>query len=224
MSAVKNWLSDASPARLDRQPEVKLIEFTVFAINELIMKLSVSLRWLALFPVSAVIIVAGCGYDNGLKLSRVSGKVTYKGEPVKNGTVFFMPDEGKGTVGPSATGSLRDDGTYIASTDYAGDGVIIGTHKVGLTALERVADAKAASPGTEKESSELPASKKAAAVRPARKQETGLFTDSGGRKYRYLLPKKLSNPNNSGISAKVESGSSTLNFDIDEDGQVKISH
>ena len=51
-----------------------------------------------------------------------------------------------------------------------------------------------------------------------------LFTGSGGRKYRYLLPRKLSNPNDSGISTKVESGSNTLNFEIDEDGQVKISH
>ncbi len=107
MSTVNKWLSHASPARLDRQAEEsELIEFTVFANNELIMKRSPPLRWLALFPASAVIIVVGCGYDNGLKLAYVSGKVTYKGEPVKNGTVFFMPDEGKGTLGPSATGSL----------------------------------------------------------------------------------------------------------------------
>ena len=49
--------------------ESELIEFTVFANNELIMKRSPPLRWLALFPASAVIIVVGCGYDNGLKLA-----------------------------------------------------------------------------------------------------------------------------------------------------------
>ncbi len=102
------------------------------------MKLSLLFRSLALFPASALIILVGCSYDNGLQLGRVHGKVTYKGEPVKNGTVFFMPDEGQGTIGPSATASLRDDGTYVASTDYAGDGVIVGSHKIGLTALEAV--------------------------------------------------------------------------------------
>ena len=135
--------------------ESELIEFTVFANNELIMKRSPPLRWLALFPASAVIIVVGCGYDNGLKLAHVSGKVTYKGEPVKNGTVFFMPDEGKGTLGPSATGSLRDDGTYIASTDFAGDGVIVA-HRVGLTALQPVTAGTATGPGAETDPSGLP--------------------------------------------------------------------
>jgi hypothetical protein len=196
------------------------------------MKLPFLCRFLVLFAASALVIVVGCGYDNGLKLASVRGKVTYKGEPVKNGTVFFMPDEGKGTIGPSATGSLREDGTYIASTDYAGDGVIVGSHKIGLTSIERAtADgtpvptpetglggpiaAKGSGPGATKGG--------AAGGRHVEKQKADLFTDSGGRKYRYLLPKRLSNPNESGVTAKVERGSNTLNFDISEDGQVRVS-
>ena len=77
--------------------------------------------------------LSGCGAGNGLNLARVSGKVMYKGQPVKNGTVFFMPDESKGTVGPPAVGSITSDGTYIMSTESAGDGVIVGQHKVGIT-------------------------------------------------------------------------------------------
>ena len=108
------------------------------------MKTSFPLRLLVMFAASTFSVLVGCGYDNGLNLARVRGKVTYKGEPVKNGTVFFLPDEAKGTVGPSAVGSLRDDGTYVASTDYAGDGVIVGSHKIGLTGLESVTAGNAA--------------------------------------------------------------------------------
>jgi hypothetical protein len=189
------------------------------------MKVSLLFRSLALFPASALIILVGCSYDNGLQLGRVHGKVTYKGEPVKNGTVFFMPDEGKGTIGPSATASLRDDGTYVASTDYAGDGVIVGSHKIGLTALEAVttnSGAPVLDPEKEPVGS-IQAKAKAASSRPARKQAAVLFTDSGGRKYRYVLPMKLSNPQESGVSVKVERGSNTLNFEIDENSQVKVN-
>jgi hypothetical protein len=183
------------------------------------MKHSLLVRFLVLFAASTLLVIIGCGYDNGLKLARVSGKVTFKGEPVKNGTVFFMPDEGKGTIGPSAVGSIRDDGTYVASTDYAGDGVIVGSHKIGLTGLEPVS----AAIDPEKEPAGPLPKAKTARSRGDRKKDVDLFTDSGGRKYRYLMPKKLSNPGESGISVKVERGSNTLNFDIAEDGQVRIN-
>jgi hypothetical protein len=193
-----------------------------------IMKRKVFFRLLGLLSTAAWVVWAGCGYDNGLKLARVSGRVTYKGEPVKNGTVFFLPDESQGTIGPSATASLRDDGTYSASTDFPGDGVIIGSHKIGLTALESASPASAAGPEPEKEApGSIQAKAKSAALpvgRANQKQKADLFTDSGGRKYRYVLPKKLGNPNESGISAKIDSGSNTLNFDIDAEGQVKVSH
>ena len=120
------------------------------------MKYVLLFRFLVLFAASTLPVFAGCGYDNGLNLARVQGRVTFKGEHVKKGTVFFLPDEGKGTVGPSAVGTLRDDGTYIASTDYAGDGVIIGSHKIGLTGMEAAAaDDVAAAPDAEKDSAEF---------------------------------------------------------------------
>jgi hypothetical protein len=177
-------------------------------------------KWIVMAGACTLTLVIGCGYDNGLNLARVHGKVTYLGEPVKNGTVFFKPDEGKGTIGPSATGSIRDDGTYVASTDYAGDGAIVGTHMIGLTALESV------TPGSEQDkepSGSIQAKAKGANTRPTRKKQGELFTDSGGRKYRYVVPKKLSNPSESGISVKVERGSNSFNFEIGEDGQVKVN-
>jgi hypothetical protein len=100
---------------------------------ELTMNRSILVRRLAMLLVA---LAAGCGPGNGLNMARVSGKITYKGQPVTNGTVFFMPDEAKGTVGPPAVGSLTADGSYILSTETAGDGVIVGNHKVGVTGVE----------------------------------------------------------------------------------------
>jgi hypothetical protein len=182
-------------------------------------------RFLVSLVASTLPIVAGCGYDNGLNLARVQGRVTFKGEHVKKGTVFFLPDEGKGTVGPSAVGTLREDGTYIASTDYSGDGVIIGSHKIGLTGMEAASgDDVVSASDAGKDSAESIQAKVKSARKRSDKKGLDLFTDRSGKKWRYLVPKRLSNPNESGVVAKVERGSNTLNFDIDENGHVKTSH
>ncbi len=47
----------------------------------------------------------------------VTGKVTYKGEPVPAGLINFIPK----TEGPSATGSLIADGTYSITDAPAGE-------------------------------------------------------------------------------------------------------
>ncbi len=102
------------------------------------MNRSIPVRLLAMSLAAALTAWSGCGPGHGLNLAKVSGKVMYKGQPVKNGTVFFMPDEAKGTVGPPAVGSITSDGSYVMSTDTAGDGVIVGHHKVGITGVEPV--------------------------------------------------------------------------------------
>ena len=70
-----------------------------------------------------------------MTLGRVQGKVTYKGEPVKYGTVSFVPDA-KGSDGPMAMGNIKEDGTYILSTSDAGDGAVVGHHKISVVGLD----------------------------------------------------------------------------------------
>ncbi len=66
-------------------------------------------------------------------------------------------------------------------------------------------------------------SKEAAqARRGAAKKDEEFFTDKGGKKYRYIVPKKYSVPDESGIIVKIE-GSRTVNFDIDESGNVRVN-
>jgi hypothetical protein len=54
---------------------------------------------------------AGCGGDGTY---RVSGKVTFKGQPVPAGKIYFMPDGSKGNTGPTGYADIKD-GQYDTS-------------------------------------------------------------------------------------------------------------
>jgi hypothetical protein len=85
-----------------------------------------------------VIILDGCG--GGAErpaMGRVSGKVTYKGQPVTSGSVIFTParDQGKEAAGGRvATGNIQPDGTYTLTTFDTGDGAVLGQHVVTVEA------------------------------------------------------------------------------------------
>ncbi len=184
---------------------------------------------LASLSMASLLLGFGCSPGNGLNLAKVRGKVTYKGEPIKNGTVFFMPDDSKGTVGPPAVGTITSDGSYIMSTESAGDGVIVGSHKVGITGVEEKpmsSGSAAPTPESDSQGYMKAKAKDAAAVRSGavnKAKDAETFTDKGGQRWRFVVPKKLVNPQESGIIAKVESGSNTLNFDTDDSGNVTIN-
>lgn len=78
---------------------------------------------------------AGCS-DAHAKTAPVRGKIIYKGEPVPNGTVNFIPEAG----GPSATGEIQKDGTFTLTTYSRGDGAVLGKHKVVIVAMQDGAD------------------------------------------------------------------------------------
>jgi len=182
-------------------------------------------RCLAALSTAAMPLLAGCS-NNGLNLAKVHGRVTYKGQPVKKGTVFFMPDDTKGTIGPPALGPITPDGSFIMSTEKAGDGAIVGAHKVGITGVDEkpVSNEAAATPESDPEGYMKAKAKDAAvAASGAVKKDEETFTDRGGVKWRYTVPKKFTNPQESGIITKVERGSNTMNFDIDDSGNVTIN-
>ena len=186
------------------------------------------LKVFVLASAGALLASAGCS-DNGLKLGRVSGTVTYKGQPLTNGMVMFMPDEEKGTIGPPAAGSITPNGKYVMSTKIAGDGALVGTHKVGIIGVESTATTSpGALPDPETESGGDYLEAKALALRKNRlpkyqqPKPREVFTDKSGKNFNYVIPKKLSDPRQSGIIATVNSGSNTLDFVIDENDIVRI--
>src|SRR3954466_14530767 len=77
-----------------------------------------------------ILLFTSCG-PHGEATAIVRGKVTYAGKPVPNGTVNFIPDRG-----PSATGEIQPDGSYTLMTYEAGDGAVIGAHKVIIVAMQ----------------------------------------------------------------------------------------
>jgi hypothetical protein len=75
----------------------------------------------------ALPVVAGC-IDENAGMVPVKGKVTYRGKPVPNGTINFMPDEMR-----SAYAEIQPDGSYSLMA-------FPGTHKVVVMALEDMSD------------------------------------------------------------------------------------
>lgn len=76
----------------------------------------------------------GCG-GGGPDRHQVSGRVTYKGEPVPKGFVTFMPDTSKGNSGPGG-GAAIVDGQYRTEP---GKGIVGGPHLVRIVGYDGVA-------------------------------------------------------------------------------------
>jgi hypothetical protein len=173
----------------------------------------------------------GCGPGNGLTMGRVSGLVTYNGQPVEFGEVLFLPDSDKGNNGVPSMGSIGKDGTFIMSTQESGDGVIAGYHKVGIRALDATKVSKDDTPtldptiaaGKDLIANRLSKRKaEAAAVSKNRAKEDARTVSFNGNVYRFLAPEKLANPETSGIRVNIATGSNRVNFEIAEDGSVKV--
>jgi hypothetical protein len=85
--------------------------------------MSESWRWAV--RVSLVLVgwplAIGCGGSTG---HRVSGKVTFKGQPVPAGKVYIAPDISQGNSGPTGHADIKD-GTYDTSS-AGGQGAVAG--------------------------------------------------------------------------------------------------
>ncbi len=74
-------------------------------------------------------VAAGCG-PSGVPVAQVRGKVTYRGQPVANASISFVPDA-KG-VAP-ALGKTNAAGEYRVTTFAANDGAPVGRCKVAIS-------------------------------------------------------------------------------------------
>ena len=82
-----------------------------------------------------VVLLLGAGCTRGpAPLAPVSGKVTYRGLALPNGTIVFAPDRSRGQKGPLAYGKIDSNGAYRL---YTGDaaGAAAGWYRVTVTAL-----------------------------------------------------------------------------------------
>jgi hypothetical protein len=103
---------------------------------------------LCLVVAAAGALVVGCGGGNshGLTLAPVTGLVTYRGQPLADAQVVFLPD----TPGQlPAMGMTDAQGKYELLTIVPGDGASLGKHRVTVTARQQsAAPAEPVAPGT----------------------------------------------------------------------------
>jgi hypothetical protein len=179
-----------------------------------------------------ILAFAGCGPGNGLTMGRVSGVVTYKGQPVELGEVLFLPDSEKGNNGVPSMSAINKDGTYTMSTQESGDGVIAGYHKVGIRALDaiRVGQVETTQVDPNAATSTNPMADRVKKMRAQslslkkiRAKDDAPSVNFNGNVHRFLAPEKLANPETSGIRVQISRGSNRVNFAIDEDGSVKVT-
>jgi len=137
--------------------------------------------------------VAGCG--SGLDLAPVTGRVTMNGQPVTQGEITFLPENG-----PPAIGSIAPDGTYRLAT-LQEDGALVGRHKV--TIMSTKVSGGSMAPATFEQ--ELEWAKKGV-------QSSGKVLIPGD--VTWLVPEKYSRQQTTDLTAQVKPEENTINFDL----------
>ena len=136
--------------------------------------------------------LSGCGAGDGLdRRYPVSGRVTYKGEPLKKGKINFLPDDT--SIRPGA-GDVQDGEIVNVTTMSPGDGLFAGKYKVIISALEDV-DLSGVT-------------KKYPGVVP---QTVAAKVEA---KAKSLIPLKYSVASDSGLTADVSSSNRTFTYEL----------
>jgi hypothetical protein len=134
-------------------------------------------------------ITTGCGDDLKARYP-VSGKVTYKGQPVPKGTISFSPVDG---AGEGAYGEVVA-GSYRLTTYTPGDGAVPGRYRVSIASAEAVTPKAAFDTN--------PNATPEAAV--AKAQRTA----------KHHIPVKYASSDASGLTAEVKATSNIVNFEL----------
>ena len=117
-------------------------------------------------------------------LGSVTGTITIDGEPISYANVTFMPVQGRASIGRT-----DENGVYKLVYTVGQEGALIGNHKV-IVRTKVVKEPNYGEKGAETKD-------------PVRLK---------GRKE--LLPKKYCDRNSTELTATVESGSNTIDFDL----------
>jgi hypothetical protein len=143
-----------------------------------------------------LLMVIGCGDDGLGKRYPVYGTVTYKDQPLAQGTVTFFAT-GKDAETRGATGSIKD-GSYTMSTIGGEDGVFPGDYQVSIASLN--VDMSKAKANQEKTGGSFRQDDVAKAYKAAES----------------LIPKKYNSTEKSGLTAKVEARSNKIDFKLSD--------
>lgn len=130
----------------------------------------------------------GCHSDHP-DLAEVAAKVTIDGKPLGNGTITFESEGHRPAIGRIVDGSIVEITTY-----EPGDGVPVGHHKVAISSTEQP---RTADPGKGSRPGEKP------------------IQASNYMLGRSLIPSRYNSPGTSGLTADIESGKNSVEFELD---------
>lgn len=131
-------------------------------------------------------VAGGCGSKSSVKTGRASGKVTFKGQPLTEGVVSFV-----GEQGGAGTGMIGSDGNYTLRT-ATGLSIPVGVYTVSVMP---------ASP--------IPTDDPETAMRKAVANK-GIKPPSLSSQ----IPVKYQSPSTSDIKKEITEGDNTINIDL----------
>lgn len=148
----------------------------------------------------------GCGESSGKPrptIAPVSGKVTYKGQPVVDAAVTFINASSPRT----AVGVTNAQGEFALTTFDTNDGALVGEHKVTIAKRQGAATAELRSP--------LEQAAQSGGNMEAYRQ--AMTQDRKDVKVENQLPGKYSSPDTSGLVRQVVEGEENkFTFDLTE--------
>ncbi len=152
------------------------------------MRLFLLFSWLSIGSVALL----GCNPSDRVPLGKVSGTVSYQGQPISDGTIILEVPGARSAYGKIINGEISEVTTYDV-----GDGVPVGKARIAVFATS--APAPAASPAAEPPSD------------PGTVTPVNASYMSGGSS---LLPAKFNDPATSGLEAQISAGDNTLKLEI----------
>jgi hypothetical protein len=124
-----------------------------------------------------ILLGAGCGDTGTAPTAKVSGVVTFNGQPVEGASVVFTPAQGR-----PGTGVTDATGHFTISTFAAGDGAVPGEHTVAF-ADSKPQPMPEGPPAEDAKPPEKPPWLTAAQTGPPRK----VTVESGGGEFKFEL-------------------------------------
>lgn len=134
----------------------------------------------------------GCGRSDRPTLGKVSGTVTYQGQPVKSGTLVFEVAGAR-----PANAKIMDGKITEATTFEPNDGVPVGSARIAVFAAESsAASGPAASPASDPGAYQVP---------------TANYMDVGAKR---LIPNRYNDPATSGLTWDIKQGENTVTLQL----------
>jgi hypothetical protein len=164
--------------------------------------------------VCGVVALVGCSRPTGT----ISGKVTYKGEPVKIGNISFVSTEGQTTV----SAILAEDGTYTIPTISVGScKVCVDTSSFNpktTSSAKGSYGAKGGKDGKEGKSDKVepkPLDPSTSKIPEGYHPSNPMDTPASKNKARYTaIPEKYAKPESTDLTYTVVAGSQTFDIEL----------